>query len=155
MSWDEEYNEWDSLSGHSAAGYSEAMAEDNQRLCQECDTYYRGSKCRRCSKDEEDEHIEADNSCGTCEAAPAVTSFMDREVCWACYESLANGNHARDNCDFAHPGGNSALRAAGPGNPRVHPCPNCHASDVLTPQDVARGYQCDSCADMAENPWAP
>jgi hypothetical protein len=51
---------------------------------------------------------------------------------------------------FAEPGGDSALRAADAGNPREHPCPNCGAEDVLTPADVARGYQCDACADAAE-----
>src|SRR5512142_3527537 len=53
--------------------------------------------------------------------------------------------------EFADPGGRSALRAAGPGNPRDRPCPTCHAPVRLTPADVARGYQCDACADAAEN----
>lgn len=53
-------------------------------------------------------------------------------------------------CDFADPGGRSALRAAGKGNPRNRSCPNCKRRNVLTPADVARGYQCDSCADAAE-----
>jgi hypothetical protein len=52
--------------------------------------------------------------------------------------------------EFADPGGNSALRAASPSNPRNLPCPNCGAADRLTPADKARGYQCDSCADRAE-----
>lgn len=56
-----------------------------------------------------------------------------------------------ERCDmFADPGGNSALRAAGPGNPRNLPCPNCGTENVLTPEDRARGYQCDRCADAAE-----
>lgn len=56
-----------------------------------------------------------------------------------------------DRCDtFADPGGNSALRAASPSNPRNLPCPNCGAENVLTPEDVARGYQCDRCADALE-----
>jgi endogenous inhibitor of DNA gyrase (YacG/DUF329 family) len=37
----------------------------------------------------------------------------------------------------------------------VHPCPNCETPNVLTPQDVARGYQCDRCADALEGGWAP
>jgi hypothetical protein len=53
-------------------------------------------------------------------------------------------------CDFADPGGGSALRAAGPGNPRNLPCPNCGAKNRLTPADRALGYQCDRCADAAE-----
>ena len=52
--------------------------------------------------------------------------------------------------DFADPYGHSALRAASRRNPRNLPCPTCKAEDVLTPADVARGYQCDRCADAAE-----
>jgi hypothetical protein len=59
-----------------------------------------------------------------------------------------------DGTYFADPGGRSALRASGPGNPRNLPCPNCSESNRLTPADRARGYQCDACADRAENPWA-
>lgn len=55
-----------------------------------------------------------------------------------------------DEIDFADPGGNSALRAASASNPRNLPCPTCEAPNRLTPADVARGYQCDSCADRAE-----
>lgn len=52
--------------------------------------------------------------------------------------------------DFADPGGRSALRAARKGNPRNLPCPTCGARNRLTPADRARGYQCDGCADRAE-----
>lgn len=55
-----------------------------------------------------------------------------------------------DEPGFADPGGRSALRAASESNPRNLPCPNCEAQNVLTPADVARGYQCDRCADRAE-----
>ena len=51
---------------------------------------------------------------------------------------------------FADPGGRSALRAASRSNPRNKPCPNCGRKNVLTPADVARGYQCDACADACE-----
>ena len=51
---------------------------------------------------------------------------------------------------FADPGGSSALRAASADNPRNLPCPTCGAEDVLTPEDVAHGYQCNRCADRAE-----
>lgn len=51
---------------------------------------------------------------------------------------------------FADPGGRSALRAASKRNPRNLPCPNCGQPDRLTPEDRARGYQCDECADAAE-----
>lgn len=53
-------------------------------------------------------------------------------------------------CDFAEPGGRSALRAARRGNPRNRPCPTCKRRNALTPDDVALGYQCDMCADRAE-----
>lgn len=51
---------------------------------------------------------------------------------------------------FADPGGNSALWAAGPDNPRNQPCPSCGRQNVLTPRDVASHYQCDHCADELE-----
>ena len=56
-------------------------------------------------------------------------------------------------CEFADPGGNSALRAATKDNPRNLPCPTCGAQNVLTPKDVALGYQCNACADRAERGW--
>lgn len=55
-----------------------------------------------------------------------------------------------DREEFMDPGGRSALRAAGPRNPRNLPCPTCGEPNRLTPQDRARGYQCDNCADRAE-----
>ncbi len=53
-------------------------------------------------------------------------------------------------CDFADPGGRSALRAASSSNPRNLPCPNCKQPNRLTPKDKALGYQCDACADSLE-----
>ncbi len=53
-------------------------------------------------------------------------------------------------CDFADPGGRSALRAATKRDPRNLPCPNCRAPNRLTRRDRSLGYQCDSCADRAE-----
>lgn len=55
-----------------------------------------------------------------------------------------------DEIEFASPGGRSALRAAGRGNPRNLPCPTCKQPNRLTPKDKALGYQCDSCADAQE-----
>lgn len=52
--------------------------------------------------------------------------------------------------DFADPGGESALRAATPTNPRNLPCPTCKAPNKLTPKDRALGYQCDACARRDE-----
>ena len=55
-----------------------------------------------------------------------------------------------DRSMFADPGGRSALRAAGPDNPRNLPCPTCKQENKLTPADVRQGYQCDDCADRDE-----
>ena len=51
---------------------------------------------------------------------------------------------------FADPGGRSALRASSDENPRDLPCPTCRRPNLLTPEDVRHGYQCDACADRAE-----
>jgi hypothetical protein len=56
-----------------------------------------------------------------------------------------------DDPKFADPTGRSALRAASKRNPRNLPCPTCKQPNRLTPADRAHGYQCDSCADKAEN----
>ena len=53
-------------------------------------------------------------------------------------------------CDFADPGGRSALRAASKRNPRNLPCPDCGAPNRLTPKDRQLGYCCDQCADRNE-----
>jgi len=58
--------------------------------------------------------------------------------------------YGRPDADFADPGGNSALRAEGPGNRRNKSCPTCKRKNVLTPADIRRGYQCNACADAAE-----
>lgn len=55
-----------------------------------------------------------------------------------------------DGVGFAEPGGKSSLRAATRNNPRIHPCPNCGAENVLTPADLSAGYQCNACANAAE-----
>ena len=55
-----------------------------------------------------------------------------------------------DRSVFADPYGRSALRAVTRRNRRNRPCPTCGKPNRLTPADVARGYQCDTCADRAE-----
>jgi len=55
-----------------------------------------------------------------------------------------------DGVGFADPGGESALRAETPDNPRNLPCPNCGRPNMLTPIDRQRGYQCDICARETE-----
>jgi hypothetical protein len=59
-------------------------------------------------------------------------------------------NENIDGIGFADPGGTSSLRAATVDNPRMYPCPTCGAKNRLTPIDVARGYQCDNCAETVE-----
>lgn len=94
--------------------------------------------------------------CGDCGEALAVPE--DGGPCRFC-GCNANADEHWDQVDpidgvgFANPGGNSALRAATPSNPRNLPCPNCGEPDRLTPIDKARGYQCDACADRAERGW--
>jgi len=66
------------------------------------------------------------------------------------YEPFGPDYDYGDSLQFAHPGGNSALRAATKNNPRNLPCPTCGSANRLTPADVALGYQCDSCADRME-----
>ena len=61
-----------------------------------------------------------------------------------------NDYNDNDDCDFADPGGRSALRASSKRNPRNLPCPNCKSLNRLTRKDRALGYQCDSCADSDE-----
>ena len=55
-----------------------------------------------------------------------------------------------DRCEFADPGGRSALRAATKKNPRNRSCPTCGKKNCLTPLDVSLGYQCNECADAQE-----
>lgn len=61
-----------------------------------------------------------------------------------------DGGGMPDVTQFADPGGKSALRAAGKGNPRNLPCPSCKRPNMLTPADRQQGYQCDPCADRDE-----
>jgi hypothetical protein len=61
-----------------------------------------------------------------------------------------DANYPVDGVGFADPGGNSALWAATPENPRIYPCPTCKRENVLTRIDVSHGYQCDRCADATE-----
>lgn len=48
--------------------------------------------------------------------------------------------------NFRDPGGKSALRVG----ERTEPCPTCGRPNMLTKEDVERGYQCDYCADGIE-----
>ena len=70
---------------------------------------------------------------------------MDNELYYDEEEYFGDGEPG-----FADPGGTSALRASSRRNPRNLPCPTCKQPNRLTPADVSRGYQCDSCADRAE-----
>jgi hypothetical protein len=63
-----------------------------------------------------------------------------------CYDE----DYLIDGVGFADPGGNSALRAETPDNPRDQPCPTCGRKNMLTRIDVQRHYQCDRCDNAAE-----
>jgi hypothetical protein len=77
-----------------------------------------------------------------------MNNYDDEDIDYGDSHDFENCDY--DSCDFADPGGRSALRAETPSNPRNLPCPTCGAENVLTPADVAHGYQCDRCADRAE-----
>ncbi len=68
-------------------------------------------------------------------------------------EEYMRDHRPDDEDEFADPGGESALRAESPTNPRNLPCRTCGRPNRLTPADVRRGYQCDTCADRAERGW--
>lgn len=80
-------------------------------------------------------------------AVPETEEEVTRE--WLEMEA-DRGEHDSEGLEFADPTGVSALRAAGPDNPRNLPCPTCGGANRLTPKDVALGYQCDPCADRLE-----
>ncbi|MHA2066922.1 MAG: hypothetical protein ACXABY_21340 [Candidatus Thorarchaeota archaeon] len=67
-----------------------------------------------------------------------------------CDASCQDRDYWDDRIQFADPGGESALRAATPDNPRNLPCPTCGRENMLTPKDRALGYQCDICARELE-----
>jgi len=115
----------------------------------------------------EDEELCPESCCGWCrenypdeEHGQAVVKRGEYQLCQECLvewdqETGDSWNEGEDwepidGVGFADPGGSSALRAATADNPRTLPCPTCDAPDRLTPADKRRGYQCDSCADLAE-----
>ena len=65
------------------------------------------------------------------------------------YEEYVD-EYAKEQMDFEDTRGRSALRRVTTRNPRNQPCPTCGRSNMLTPKDVAKGYQCDYCADADE-----
>ena len=97
--------------------------------------------------------------CPKCEAygdRDGEYGFIDCPNCGHTWEdensrlTQENRSYYDEDCDFADPGGRSALRAASLTNPRNLPCPTCGKANRLTPKDVALGYQCDECADRDE-----
>jgi len=108
-----------------------------------------------------DENMTEPRYCANCECE---LEGDDGEYCQECeYEGQSDMNdeysdpdseyYLIDGVGFADPGGNSALRAATPNNPRIYPCPTCGEPNRLTRIDKERGYQCDECADRAERGW--
>lgn len=113
-------------------------------------------KCTSCSRKAESFQPYKEGTCVECDEQD--DDKCDRlhcsNCCW-CDDYISDYDDDREDRfefddDFADPGGNSALRAETPDNPRDRPCPTCGDEDVLTREDVMRGYQCDSCANAAE-----
>lgn len=90
----------------------------------------------------------------SCEFCGRHLDWCECEICECCSLSLEECDcimlYDPDDIGFADPGGDSALRAASDDNPRNLPCPTCGTENVLTPADVARGYQCNTCARELE-----
>lgn len=112
-------------------------------------------------RDPSGDYAEGTEFCDEC-GEPGECSCADSETCGTCGEyfpcscvaeqefmRVMGDDDGRD-ATFADPGGASALRAAGPDNPRNLPCPDCGARNRLTPADRARGYCCDDCARRNE-----
>lgn len=92
-----------------------------------------------------------DDDCDHCAACGAPRCRSCREAGEECpCDDEDTELDLEDRSEFADPGGESALRAATPDNPRVFPCPTCGQPNRLTGQDVQRHYQCDDCADKEE-----
>ncbi len=67
------------------------------------------------------------------------------------YKDIEREYDDDDRSEFEHPYSNSALRKATANNPRIYSCPTCKQPNRLTTKDISLGYQCDECADRAEN----
>lgn len=98
---------------------------------------------------------EEERECQEC--GELLEDHEEEEFCTSCqdYYDSEYGSNAFDSDynfepSFADPGGRSALRAATEDNPRNLPCPTCGEPNRLTPEDKARGYCCDRCADLVE-----
>lgn len=150
---------WDDYQEHALAGWHESLHEDGKQQCYVCEEIYDldADACPTCEKRNEIvERIQAgelspDAICEACEVAVSETSFLGKRLCWACYRCVSTGQATRrDVGKFADPGGQSALRCAGPGNPRIYPCPRCREPNRLTAIDREVGYVCDPCAERAE-----
>jgi len=100
--------------------------------------------CGECLEEGEDAYLDGDDLyCEGCNEDRQEEYYDDREC--------DDDSYLIDGVGFADPGGNSALRAETPDNPRDCDCPTCGAENVLTRIDRQRGYQCDRCANRAES----
>ena len=151
----------DDLSYHGAAGASEAAYEEEQNNKPKTKI----GKCEECSNvsaedgDKEKELILVtlgegsrykDWCCRDCE--DGVIEML-QDAAQMDQEDMHNDPdyYMIDGVGFADPGGGSALRAETRDNPRNLPCPTCGRENMLTPLDRRAGYQCDFCADAAED----
>lgn len=121
-------------------GWEDGLYEDRQEEL---------PPCPDCGSDNVEDDDEGYMLCKDCGA-----EFDKNEALAEIQDAIAMYGDYRDDDDdrsmFSDPGGHSALRASSPDNPRNLPCPTCGQPDRLTPEDRARGYQCDTCADQAE-----
>jgi len=131
--------------------YANSIADAPRTIyCIECDAGYSSedSECPECGC--EDFGDTRKFLCSHCNAEACGDAYCNRCGNRINYDY---DNLQKDSMDFANPGGNSALRAATPNNPRIFPCPDCGEPDKLTPSDRAHSYCCDECADHKERGW--
>jgi len=105
------------------------------------------SDCPTCGEQNEPMGVLGDKTWYRCRACGMEYSPNEEQPVVAGWDE---DNWDEDRSEFADPGGNSALRAESPSNQRNLPCPTCGQPNKLTPKDVAKGYQCDECADRDE-----
>ena len=90
----------------------------------------------------------SDVNCDECGWLTEENNLTDG-ICSGCDESFRTDDYSSE-IAFADPGGRSSLRAESEDNPRDQDCPTCGDKAVLTRLDRQLGYQCNSCADLAE-----
>lgn len=133
--------------------YINSIADAPKKVyCSECGSGYWIDEDQYCCPECDSEEFTQMKkySCNHCGAEVHGDAYCDRCGNRINYDY---DNLQVDSMHFADPGGNSALRAATPSNPRIFPCPDCGQPDRLTPSDKEKDYCCDTCADIKERGW--